>query len=77
MSTDAYEDLLNDVVNSVQQLSPEDQERFLDDLTALIRQQSAKRPKKYNVMEFQGIAKKFWEGIDVKQYIEDERNSWE
>lgn len=76
MSTDAYEELLNYVVNRVQQLSPEDQERLLNDLAAIIRQQLAMQPKKHNVMEFRGIAKKFWEGVDVKQYIEEERNSW-
>ncbi len=77
MSTSTYEEVLNYVVNRVQQLSPEDQERLLDDLAAIIRQQLAARPRKHNVMEFRGMAKKFWEGVDVEQYIEEERNSWE
>jgi hypothetical protein len=28
-------------------------------------------------MEFQGVAKKFWEGVDVEKFIDEERNSWD
>jgi hypothetical protein len=71
MSADAYEALLNDVVNRVQQLSPEDQERFLSVLS-----KTTIRPQ-HSVLEFKGMGKELWQGIDVKKYIEEERNSWE
>lgn len=76
MSTYAYEEILNDVVNRVQNLPPDEQEQFLDDLAKLLRRRVTEHPK-HNVMEFRGIAKDFWRGIDVEKYIEEERNSWD
>ncbi len=76
MSTYAYEEILNDVINRVQNLPPDEQEQFLDDLTKLLRRRVTQRPK-YNVMEFRGAAKDFWQGLDVEKYIDEERNSWE
>lgn len=61
MSTYAYEEILNDVVNRVQNLPLDEQEQFLDDLAKLLRRHVTKRPK-HNVMEFEGMAKKLWEG---------------
>lgn len=49
---------------------------FLDDLAKLLRQRVAQRPK-HNVMEFRGAAKDYWKDIDVKKFIEEERNSWD
>ena len=77
MSTYAYEEMLNDVAHRVRGLPPEEQEQFLNDLTKIIRQPAHHRPKKHNVMEFRGMAKDFWKGIDVKKFIEEERNSWD
>ncbi len=76
MSTYAYEEMLKDVANRVQRLPPDEQEQFVDDLAKIIHQHTAQRPK-HNVMEFRGIAKDFWKGIDVKKFIEEERNSWD
>jgi hypothetical protein len=76
MSPYAYEEMLKDVANRVQRLPPDEQEQFLDDLAKIIHQRTAQRPK-HNVMEFRGIAKDFWKGIDVKKFIEEERNSWD
>ena len=72
MSTYAYEEMLKDVANRVQSLPPDEQEQFLDDLAKIIYQRTAQRPR-HNVMEFRGIAKDFWKGIDVKKFIEKER----
>jgi hypothetical protein len=76
MSTYAYEEILNDVVNRVQNLPPDEQEQLLDDLAKLLRRRVTQRPK-HNVMEFRGAAKDFWKDIDVKKFIEEERNSWD
>ena len=76
MSTYVYKEILNDVVNRVQNLLPDEQEQFLDDLAKLLRRRVTKHPK-HNVMEFRGAAKDFWKNIDVKKFIEEERNSWD
>jgi len=28
-------------------------------------------------MEFEGLGKELWQGIDIEKYIEAERNSWD
>ncbi|HLX55495.1 MAG TPA: hypothetical protein VKR83_00575 [Ktedonobacteraceae bacterium] len=67
-----------DVLNQARQLSPEEQLQLLEEIAAMIRQRVKNmQPPKHNVMEFRGIAKGFWKDIDVKKFIEEERNSWE
>ena len=77
MSTYAYREVLNEVLNQVQHLTFDDQLRLVEDLVANIRLQNTAPPKNHSVMEFRGIAKKLWEGVDVEKYIDEERNSWE
>ena len=76
MSTYAYREVLNEVLNQVQHLTFDDQLRLVEDLVANIRRQGD-RPKKHNIMEFRGMGKELWEGVDVGKYIDEERNSWE
>jgi hypothetical protein len=75
MST-TYQEVLNQVLNQVQHLQPDDQLRLLEDLTTLVHQQYAVRPK-HRITEFKGLGKEVWRKIDVEKYIEEERNSWE
>ncbi len=72
MSTYTYEEVLN----RAQRLTPDEQLRLIEELAAIIRRQVTARPK-LSVTEFRGIAKKFWEGVDVEKFIDEERNSWE
>ena len=76
MSTHAHSDLYEDVLNRVRLLSLEEQLLLLEELARIIRQRVTQRPK-HNVMEFRGIAKDFWQGVEVEKYIDEERNSWE
>ena len=32
--------------------------------------------KKHNIMEWWGVGKEVWQGIDVDEYIRKERDSW-
>ncbi len=72
MSTHAYEDVLN----RAQRLTPDEQLRLLEDLAAMVRRRGAQQPK-HNVMEFRGMAKEYWKGVDVEKFINEERNSWD
>jgi hypothetical protein len=76
MSTYTYRKVLDEVLNQVQHLTPDDQRRLLKDLEALVRPQDTEQPL-YNIMEFKGFAKELWKGVDVKKYINEERNSWD
>lgn len=72
MSTYSY----HDVLNQAQHLAPDEQLRLLEDLAAHIRRQTSRRPK-HSIMEFKGLGKEIWQGIDVEKYINEERNSWD
>jgi hypothetical protein len=76
MSTYTYRKVLNEVLNQVQHLTPDDQRRLLKDLEALVRPEDTEQPL-HNIMEFKGFAKELWKGVDVKKYINEERNSWD
>jgi hypothetical protein len=71
MSTSAYQEVLN----LVKQLTIDKQLRLLEELTAMVHHQSTTEPE-HNIMEFKGIAKGTWAGVDVQAYINQERDSW-
>jgi hypothetical protein len=50
--------------------------QLLEELATLVNHRVRAWPK-HSVMEFKGIAKEAWKGIDVEKYIDEERNSWE
>ena len=76
MSTYVYNEVLNDVLNQVEHLSSDEQIQLLEDLGAIIRRRVTQESK-HNVMEFRGMAKEYWKGIDVEKFINEERNSWD
>ncbi len=76
MSTYVYNEVLNDVINQVEHLSPDEQIQLLEDLGAIIRRRVTQESK-HNVMEFRGMAKEYWKGIEVEKFINEERNSWD
>ena len=67
-----YEEALNYVIH----LKPEDQLELFKFLAGSVLHKARIGPQ-HNVMEFRGVAKDFWQGVDVEKYIDEERNSWE
>lgn len=57
-------------------LSLKEQARLLKELAELVEARISAWPN-WSILEFEGIGKKAWEGVDVKQFIEEERKSWE
>jgi hypothetical protein len=72
MTTYAYQEMLS----HIQQLSLDDKLQLLEDLVAMVRY-GEKEQNLHNIMEFKGIAKEAWEGVDMAKYIDEERNSWD
>ena len=72
MTTPNYEEVLT----LVKQLTFEEQIMLLEDLTAMVHRQRAEEPE-HNIMEFKGVGKETWVGIDVEAYINEERDSWD
>lgn len=76
MST-TYQEVLNQVLNQVQHLQPDDQLRLLEDLTNLVRQQvPALEEPLHSFLELEGLGQEIWEGIDAQEYVNQERASW-
>ena len=72
MSTSAYQQVLN----LVKQLTIEEQLMLLEKLARMRRYQITAEPE-HNIMEFKGVGKDVWAGVDVEAYINQERDSWE
>jgi hypothetical protein len=73
MSTYAY----REVLNRAQQLTPDEQIRLIEELLALIRDRQEPSEPRHSLLELRGMGKELWRSIDVDQYIEQERNSWD
>lgn len=75
MSTYAYRQILH----KAQQLTVEEQLRLIEELATMIRQKQQVQEEKplHSILELEGLGKEIWEGINVEQYIEQERNSWD
>lgn len=67
-----YEEVLHQALS----LTPEEQLRLIETVVSIVRHRVIARPLR-SVMEFKGIGKETWEGVDVEKYIEEERNSWD
>ncbi len=64
-----------EILSRIQSLTPEDQLKLLEDLVAIIRQQARAEPR-HSVLEFEGVGQEAWKGINVQEYIDQERESW-
>ena len=72
MLTDNY----SEAINKVLRLTPDEQLQLLAFLSSIIRDRGRTGPL-HSILEFEGLGKEVWQGIDVEKYIEEERNSWE
>ncbi|TMC21893.1 MAG: hypothetical protein E6J34_08280 [Chloroflexi bacterium] len=77
MSSSAYQQIME----QVRQLELEEQikllQDILQDLSVLVQQNQLTAKPLHSILELEGLGKEIWEGIDVDQYIEEERNSWD
>jgi hypothetical protein len=73
MENYTYEEALKYVIR----LSDEDKLELFKFLANVLLPKIKIATPQRNVMEFEGIAEDAWKGIDVKQFIEEERNSWD
>jgi len=70
MSTDPYEDILNQAKG---QLSPQQQQRLVEELA---QHAARKNSEAHSIMELKGLGKEIWKGIDADEYVAKERDSW-
>ncbi len=70
MSEIGYEDVLH----QAQLLSPADQLRLMEKLAAHVREAVLTGDGRH-ILELRGLGKDVWRGIDVDNYLNEERNS--
>jgi hypothetical protein len=64
------------VLQQILQLPAEEQQRLMAEYQAVVQSPAPGAPRT-SIMELQGLGKEIWQGVDVQQYLEEERNSWD
>jgi len=65
----------NDLLGQVAHLSQQEKVDLLVELASQLRDDSRKASKR-SIMELEGLGKEIWEGINVQEYVNAERASW-
>ena len=66
-----------DLLERASHLDARAQIGLLADLAVLVRDGGRQQGKRRGIMEFEGIAEGTWSGVDVREYLDRERNSWD
>ena len=64
-----------DIRRQVENLTPDEQLRLLEDLAGIVRRRVLVKPK-HSIMELEGLGKETWQGLDAQEYVNQERASW-
>ncbi|WP_416670056.1 hypothetical protein [Egbenema bharatensis] len=64
-----------DIRRQVEELTPNEQLRLLEDLAAIVRRRMGDKPKR-SIMELEGLGKEIWHGLNAQEYVNQERASW-
>lgn len=65
----------HDVRRQVENLTPDEQLRLLEDLAVMVRRRMETRPKR-SILELEGLGKDVWQGVDAQEYVNQERAAW-
>lgn len=60
---------------SVEALGRADQLRLIAEVVTRFRGEVDREPSR-SLLELQGLGKNVWEGVDVEEYLRQERSSW-
>jgi hypothetical protein len=72
MAASTYENALQ----IAESLTPDEQRRLLRELMTRVAKSSPAEPL-HSILEFRGLGKEIWQGIDAQQYVRNERASWD
>jgi len=64
-----------EALRAIRELNPEDWLDILVDVTNMLRAAPSHRSR-HSVMELEGLGAELWQQIDIDEYIEAERASW-
>lgn len=66
-----------DYVKGIDNLKPEQQLHLVELLTATLKKQFGRTSDKRKITELDGLGAEIWKKIDVQDYIQKERDSWD
>jgi hypothetical protein len=63
-----------EIRQQVENLTPDEQLRLLEELAAIARRRITPKPKR-SIMELEGLGKEIWQSADAQEYVDQERDS--
>ena len=66
-----------EIIQKFYNLTRDEQFRLLEELLIILHQQEVPPQPPHSIMELKGLGKETWKDVDVDQYINEERNSWD
>jgi hypothetical protein len=85
MTMSAHSQDYSKAAQHAQRLTHQELAQLVAELAALLAKQTApqqqqaqeKPRKRHSITELKGLGKEIWAGVDVKEYINGERDSWD
>jgi len=65
------------IINEIEYLEYSDQIELLGKLVDVIKNKSLVETKLHTIKELRGLGKEIWTEINIENYINEQRNSWE
>ena len=66
-----------DYAEGIQHLSSEEQLELLELISARLKKRSKATKENHSILELEGLGAEIWKGIDPKEYLLEERQSWD
>jgi len=77
MATKKAELRFDDYVRGIARLRPDEQLSLIEIISSRLKKTIKGRKAKHSIMELEGLGADMWKGIDVQQYLSEERKSWD
>lgn len=69
--------LLQEILKQVKQLSPEDQQALIHEVSQGLETQTFSSSPKHKLSEFRGIAPNLLQGKDAQEWVNELRSEWD
>jgi hypothetical protein len=66
-----------DLVKGIDRLKPEEQLSLLEIISSRLKKSLAQTIKPASILELEGLGSEEWKGINAKDYVHSERESWD
>lgn len=67
----------DDYVRGIQSLRPEEQLSLVEAISARLKKTLGKKSREHSILELEGLGAEIWKGIDAREYIRKERETWD